>query len=247
MSTCSSLFITNRFRITVSHHCFLCPEEDERVTVDQFCIGCFTCMPVADNCKGSFVRWLLSISPKLTEGAGQDLWAIFHPLLFGTQEDVCCHLRGLFLCLRAHSMAGASSFGQHSLLQGVLPPWADICLLGCHSSILSSLWNLFGGLSFPHVMAVDQLANCGHVFTRSSPPSPLQILGTALFFLSYTPLFCSTLSAVTFPSYLSGLWFSLCRGRSTSFEIRSGSNTCLTPTGSLSLPVCKVETVIPMS
>ena len=147
MSTCSSLFITNRFIITVSHHCFLCPEEDESVTVDQFCIGCFTCMPVADNCKGNFVRWLLSISPKLTEGAGQDLWAIFHPLLFGTQEDVCCHLWGLFLCLRAHSMAGASSFGQHPLLQGVLPPWADICLLGCHSSILSSLWNLFGGLS----------------------------------------------------------------------------------------------------
>lgn len=138
----------------------------------QFCTGFFTCMPVADNCEGNFVRWLLSISPKLTEGVGQDLWAISHLLLFGTQQDVCCHLRGLFLCLRAHSLTRPSSFGQLSLLQGVLLPWADICLLGCHSSILSSLWNLFGRLSFTHVLAIDQLANwsCVHeVFSTFSP------------------------------------------------------------------------------
>lgn len=91
---------------------------------------------------------------------------LWHP------QDVCCHLQGLFMCLRAHSLTRPSSWGQHSLLQGVLLPWAAICLLGCHSSILSSFWNLFGRLSFTHVMAIDQLTNwsCVHeVFSAFSP------------------------------------------------------------------------------
>lgn len=101
----------------------------------------------------------------------------------------------------------SSSFGPRSLLLGAWLPWADICLPGCHPSVLSSLWNLFGGLSFSHVMTVDLLENCGPVF--SSSPSPLQILGTTLSCLSYIPPFCSTLSAVTLPSYLGELWCNL--------------------------------------
>lgn len=127
-----SLFITSRCRIAVPQYCFLCPQGDETVTVDWFCMDPFPCVPVTDSgwvqaTVNELSEMLSENLPKTNRGTGT------RPLRYPALTSVASCGTFSVLCVDAFqvqelalSPGGSSSFGQLSLLDDASPPWADI-------------------------------------------------------------------------------------------------------------------------